>query len=215
MKLITEWREDDIKCVLVESEKGIPQHFIQGVFMQSNIPNKNGRMYPKNTMESQVNEYQNLIKSKRSLSELGHPATPQVNLHKASHLITELKMDGNNVVGKAKILDTPMGKIAKNLIDEGVQLGVSSRGLGSLTTQNGINIVQPDFILSAIDIVADPSGPNCFVEGIMEGKEWIFDATAKSWVIAEQIKSNIKKMTTKQITETKAAFFQMFLNGLK
>lgn len=214
MKLITELN-DNIECILLEEKNGSKSHYIRGIFMQAETKNRNGRMYPKSTMESQVATYQDLIKSKRALSELGHPANPQINLDKVSHLITELKMDGNNVVGKAKILDTPMGKIAKNLLDEGVKLGVSSRGLGSLVEKNGVNIVQPDFMLTAIDIVADPSAPEAFVEGIMEGAEWVYNASTKSWVIAEAARKQVKRMTSKQVVESQARMFQNFLNSLK
>lgn len=214
MKLITEICEEVNHSVLQESN-GQKSHYIHGIFMQSDIPNRNGRLYPKSIMDSQVKKYQDLIKSKRSLSELGHPANPQVNLDKVSHLITELKMDGNNVMGKAKVLDTPMGKIAKNLLDEGVKLGVSSRGLGSVVEKNGVNVVQPDFLLNAIDIVSDPSGPECWVNGIMEGAEWVYNASTQSWMLAEQIRGNFRKMSNKQIVESQAKMFESFLNNLK
>lgn len=214
MKLITELY-DNVEYSVLNEATGQKSHFIHGIFMQSDIPNRNGRIYPKNVMETQVNKYQDLIKAKRALSELGHPSNPQVNLDKVSHLITELKMSGKNVMGKAKILDTPMGKIAKNLLDEGVKLGVSSRGLGSVVEKNGVNVVQPDFLLSAIDLVSDPSGPECWVNGIMEGAEWIYNASTGSWILAEQMKNDIKKMNMNQVVESQAKMFELFLNNLK
>ncbi len=216
MKLITELVES-VDHVIVESKRGAKDYFIEGIFMQAETPNRNGRLYPRATMEAQIQKYNELINAKRSLSELGHPSNPQVNLDKVSHLITKLYMeeDGKTVTGKAKILDTPMGKIAKNLLDEGVKLGVSSRGLGSLVERNGVNVVQPDFHLSAIDIVSDPSGPSCFVQGIMEGAEWIYNAATNSWILAEQVKKTINKMTAKQVAEKQAKLFENFLNNIK
>lgn len=216
MKLITELVES-VDHVIVESKRGVKDYFIEGIFMQAETPNRNGRLYPRTTMESQIQKYNELITAKRSLSELGHPSNPQVNLDKVSHLITKLYMedDGRTVTGKAKILDTPMGKIAKNLLDEGVKLGVSSRGLGSLQEKNGVNVVQPDFHLSAIDIVSDPSGPDCWVNGIMEGSEWIYNASTNSWMLAEQIKKNINKMSSKEVATKQARLFEHFLNSIK
>ena len=176
MKLIKEVSQDlNYLTESVDEASGEKQTFIEGIFMQAEKANKNGRMYPIDVMTNEVNNYQKHISEKRSLGELGHPPNPTVNLDKVSHLITRLEMDGNNVVGKAKILDTPMGKIAKNFIKEGVGLGVSSRGLGSLKEKNGVNVVQPDFHLATVDIVADPSAPDAFVQGIMESAEWILD----------------------------------------
>lgn len=217
MKLITEIIESINHVIVEDKQSGVKNYFIEGIFMQADTPNRNGRLYPKSIVDTQLEKYQHLIDSKRSLSELGHPANPQVNLDKVSHLITQLKMneDGKTVSGKAKILDTPMGKIAKNLLDEGVKLGVSTRGLGSLQEKNGINIVQPDFHLSAIDIVSDPSGPDCFVEGIMENANWVFNASTNSWMIAEQIKTAINKMNVKQINENKIKLFENFLKSIK
>ena len=174
MKLITE----EIESVefLVEQKNGKKSMYIEGVFLQGNITNRNGRMYPAEVLRKEVARYnENHIQSGRALGELGHPEGPTVNLDRVSHMITSLKEDGNNWIGKAKIMDTPMGRIVKELISEGAQLGVSSRGLGSLKEKNGINEVQGDFMLAtAADIVADPSAPDAFVSGIMEGKEWVF-----------------------------------------
>jgi hypothetical protein len=175
MKLITELTED-IKYVKENVGNGERNYFIEGVFMQSEVKNRNGRVYPKNTLAKETSRYINEYVNKgRALGELNHPTGPTVNLDRVSHIVKELYEDGKNIYGKAKVLDTPMGKIVKNLIDEGAQLGVSTRGMGSLKSKNGYQEVQEDFMLAAIDIVADPSAPNAFVNGIMEGREWIFN----------------------------------------
>lgn len=205
--------------MIVEEAKGTKEksYFIEGVFLQSNLKNRNGRMYPREIMEKEVNRYnKEYITKNRAFGELGHPDSPTINLDRVSHMIKSLKLDGNNWVGKAKIMDTPYGKIVKSLIDEGAQLGVSSRGMGSLVQKNGVNLVQDDFMLAtAADIVADPSAPDAFVEGVMEGAEWVYNASTKSWVMAEQLKTDIKKMSTKQLAESQARMFQSFLNSLK
>lgn len=174
-------------------------------------------MYPKEVMDKEVARYmKESVEKNRAYGELGHPDTPTINLDRVCMMTKSLRKEGDNYIGRAKILDTPYGKIVKSLIDEGAQLGVSSRGLGSLVEKNGINVVQDDFMLStAADIVADPSAPDAFVEGIMEGKEWVFNASTKSWVVAEQIKSDIRKMTAKQVAENQAKLFETFLNSLK
>ena len=175
MKLITEMIEN-IHYLTEEDAEGKKNHFIHGVFMQAEQKNRNGRVYSKPILEKEVGRYnKELVAKNRALGELNHPQGPTVNLDRVSHIIKELKFDGNDVVGKAKLLDTPMGNIAKNLVKEGAQLGVSSRGMGSLEERDGTNYVKDDFMLSAIDIVADPSAPGAFVNGIMEGKEWIWD----------------------------------------
>jgi hypothetical protein len=175
MKLITELTED-IKYIKEDAGNNLKNYFIEGVFMQSDVKNKNGRIYPKNTLSKETNRYiTEYVNKGRALGELNHPTGPTVNLDRVSHIVKELYADGKNVYGKAKVLDTPMGKIVKNLIDEGAQLGVSTRGMGSLKSKNGYQEVQEDFMLAAIDIVADPSAPNAFVNGIMEGREWIFE----------------------------------------
>ena len=176
MRLICEQLED-VEFICEDSGKG-KNYFIEGVFMQANVKNRNGRLYPKEILQKETKRYeQNYIKQNRAFGELGHPEGPTVNLERVSHMIQELKEDGNNFVGRAKIMDTPYGKIVKNLIDEGAKLGVSSRGMGSLKpVQDGLQEVQGDFYLAtAADIVADPSAPDAFVSGIMEGKEWIWD----------------------------------------
>ena len=175
MKLITE-TTDNIKFVKEDVASGPSNYFIEGIFMQAETKNRNGRVYPSKILFNEVTNYNtNYINENRALGELGHPETPSVNLDRVSHLIKELRVSGNNVVGRAKLMETPMGKIAKNLLDEGAKLGVSSRGMGSLDERGGVSFVGEDFMLSAIDIVADPSAPDAFVNGIMEGKEWVWD----------------------------------------
>ena len=216
MKLIRE----EIESVefLVENRNGKKSMYIEGVFLQGNIKNRNGRMYPMETLRKEVGRYnENHVQSGRALGELGHPDTPTVNLDRVSHKIVSLKESGSNFIGKAKILGTPMGNIAKSLIDEGVKLGVSSRGIGSLKpTREGIQVVSDDFMLStAADIVADPSAPDAFVEGIMEGREWVWDGG----VLREQNVAKIYKeintlVTQKQLDEKKVDLFTDFLNTL-
>jgi len=175
MKLITEQIEN-VK-ILTEEKNGKKLLYIEGVFLQSELKNRNGRMYPFSVLEREVGRYnEEYVKSKRALGELGHPDGPTINLDRVSHRITSLRAEGNNFIGKAQILDTPMGNIAKSLLGEGVQLGVSSRGMGSIDQKEDCNVVRDDFMLTtAADIVADPSAPDAFVNGIMEGKEWIWD----------------------------------------
>jgi len=175
MKLITEQIED--VQILTEERDGKKLLYIEGVFLQSELTNRNGRRYPFEVLNREVERYnEEYVKTKRALGELGHPDGPTINLDRVSHRITDLRAEGNNFIGKAQILDTPMGKIAKSLLGEGVQLGVSSRGMGSIDKQEGVSIVRDDFMLTtAADIVADPSAPDAFVNGIMEGKEWVWD----------------------------------------
>lgn len=175
MKLITEQIEN--VQILTEEKNGKKLLYIEGVFLQSELTNRNGRRYPFEVLNREVERYnEEYVKTKRALGELGHPDGPTINLDRVSHRITSLRAEGNNFIGKAQILDTPMGKIAKSLLDEGVQLGVSSRGMGSIEKQEGISVVRDDFMLTtAADIVADPSAPDAFVNGIMEGKEWVWE----------------------------------------
>jgi len=177
MLLITETTEDVNYIVEANEDSGSKNYFIEGIFMQAEQKNRNGRVYPRNTLMKEVSRYtKELVEGKRAMGELGHPEGPSLNLERVSHIITELKEDGDNIVGKAKVLNTPYGKIVKNLIDEGAKLGVSSRGMGSLKkSDDGTNEVQEDFMLAAVDIVADPSAPDAFVNGIMEGKEWVWN----------------------------------------
>jgi hypothetical protein len=214
MKLITEQIED-VKFLIEEGKSG-KTHFIEGVFLQSEIKNRNGRVYPLNILEREVERYTNQFISKnRALGELGHPDGPTVNLDRASHKIISLRKEGNNFIGKAKLLDTPMGKIAKTLIDEGVTLGVSSRGVGSLSEKSGASYVRDDFMLAtAADIVADPSAPDAFVEGIMEGKEWVWSNGILAERHIETFKKEIDSATLYNLQETKVSAFAKFLKGI-
>jgi hypothetical protein len=198
MKLITE--EIESVEIITEEKNGKQTLYIQGPFLQAEVTNRNGRCYPMEVLSREVNKYsENFIKQGRALGELGHPDGPTVNLDRVSHMITSLKAEGNNFVGKAKILDTPMGNIAKSLLGEGVKLGVSSRGIGSLIEKNGVKYIGDDFMLAtAADIVADPSAPDAFVEGIMEGKEWVWDGG----ILKEMNASNIQKKV-ERLSETK------------
>lgn len=214
MKLITEVNQD-INYITESKEDGKRNIFIEGIFMQADKDNNNKRRYPRPVMEKEVTRYQGLINEKRALGELGHPPTPSINLNNVSHLITELKMDGSNVIGKAKLLHTPMGEIAINFINEGVRLGVSSRGLGSLRLVDGINEVQDDFHLATVDIVADPSAPDAFVNGIMESAEWILESGVWKPVTIEAAQKVITKTSKKDLSEAKLKLFQMFLNNIK
>ena len=201
---------------LTEEKEGKKNYFIEGIFLQSEIANKNGRMYPFKTLQREVAKYdENFIRAGRALGELGHPEGPSINLDRVSHKIERLSEDGNNFIGRAKILDTPNGKIAKSLLDEGVRLGVSSRGMGSLKKESACNVVQDDFMLAtAADIVADPSAPDAFVDGIMEGKEWIWDnGFLKESAIAE-IKKEIDQATLRNLQERKISAFDKFLRSL-
>lgn len=215
MKLITE-KIEDAKIVITEGKNGKRNTFIEGVFLQAEICNRNGRMYPMRTMEREVQKYnENFVKSGRALGELGHPDGPTINLDRASHLITSLKREGNNFVGKARLLETPMGKIAKQLLDEGVKLGVSSRGLGSIKEENGVKIVGEDFMLAtAADIVADPSAPDAFVNGIMEGKEWVWANGNVHESKIDEIKKRIDNAAVAQLEERKISAFSEFLKNL-
>ena len=214
MKLITE-QLTSVQYLVEKKEDGTKNVFIEGIFMQAEKPNKNGRMYPKGIMEKEIARYQDLISEKRSLGELGHPPNPQINLNQVSHLITGLRFEGNDIYGKAKILDTPMGKIAKNFLEEGVCLGVSSRGLGSLKERNGINEVQDDFHLATVDIVADPSAPDAFVQGIMESAEWILDNGVWKPIQIEQAQQAIRKASKADLSTVKLQVFESFLRSIK
>ena len=214
MKLIIETVEE-VKY-LVEENNGQKSHFIEGVFMQSEQKNRNGRVYPKPIMEREVKRYEReYISEKRAFGELGHPDSPSINLDRVSHMIVSLREDGNNYIGKAKILGTPYGNIVKNLIDEGAKLGVSSRGMGSLKPSNGYQLVQDDFYLAtAADIVADPSAPDAFVRGIMENKEWVFMNGVLQEMEIEQMQKQIKRAKQKQLEEVKLRQFANFISKL-
>lgn len=214
MKLITELTQD-VRYLTEAREDGKKNVYIEGIFMQANKGNRNGRLYPLSVMESAVGQYQQLIKEKRSLGELGHPPNPQINLNQVSHLITDLRFEGADIYGKAKILDTPMGKIAKNFIEEGVMLGVSSRGLGSMVEKNGLNEVQDDFHLATVDIVADPSAPDAFVQGIMESAEWVLENGVWKSIDIERAQNTIRKTSKANLQETKLRIFEQFLSSIK
>ena len=215
MKLIKELVEE-VQFVA----EGVGQqknYFIEGVFLQSNIKNRNDRMYPRDVMKKEVSRYvKEYVDSKRAFGELGHPEGPSINLDRVSHMIVSLREDGDNYIGKAKIMDTPMGKIAKNLLDEGAKLGVSSRGLGSLkVNEEGINEVQSDFYLAtAADIVADPSAPDAFVQGVMENREWMFLEGSWTYQNMDQTKKLIEQATQKQLEDVKLKVFENFLSAI-
>ena len=214
MKLISE--EIQNAEYLVEETNGKKSYKIKGVFLQSDIKNRNGRIYENDILTKEVDRYsKEFIDKKRAFGELGHPDGPTVNLERVSHMITSLKPEGKNFIGEAKIMDTPYGKIVKGLIDEGAQLGVSSRGMGSLVTKNGANYVGKDFYLAtAADIVADPSAPDAFVEGIMENKEWVWDNGVIKAQDIEEYKEHIKEAKRLKIAEAKANVFKSFLEKL-
>ena len=216
MKLIRE--EIETVEVIVEQRNGNKNLFIEGVFLQGEIKNRNGRMYPIQTLANEVNRYsENFVQKGRALGELGHPDGPTVNLDRVSHKITSLRQEGNNFIGKAQILSTPMGNIAKSLLGEGVKLGVSSRGVGSLNKcSEGYSVVGEDFTLAtAADIVADPSAPDAFVNGIMEGKEWVWDGGILRERYAEKTYKRINTLVDqKQLDEQKLGLFQDFLANL-
>lgn len=215
MKLFTELNEE-VDFLVEKNEKGEKSHYIKGIFMQAEQKNRNGRLYPINVLETEVNRYnENYVQKKRAFGELGHPEGPNINLDRVSHMITDLYKEGTNFIGKAKIMDTPYGKIVKSLIDEGANLGVSSRGMGSLKPNRDTQIVQDDFHLAtAADIVADPSAPNAFVEGIMEGKEWVWDNGKIHEVQVQQYKTQINESTREEREELKLFAFQDFLSKL-
>ena len=207
MKLITECSQD-VEYIVEGKAK---EQYIKGIFMQSDIQNQNGRVYPFSILQKEVKNYNNkFVKESRALGELGHPSGPTINLDRVSHIITELYEDGKNFIGKAKIMNTPNGKIVKNLIESGVRLGVSSRGLGSVkANKSGVNEVQKDFVLSTVDIVSDPSAPEAFVNGIMEGRE--FSITGE---IEYDIRNEIRNTVSKKLDEKKIRLFKNFMNKL-
>ena len=214
MKLITEAIHD--VQVITEEKNGVKSLFISGPFLVAEMKNKNGRMYRTETLAKEVGRYnEEYVSKNRAFGELGHPDSPTINLDRVSHLITSLKQEGNQWIGKAKILETPMGKIAKSLMEGGATLGVSSRGMGSLKQENGVNVVQDDYYLAtAADIVADPSAPGAFVQGIMEGKEWVWDNGKVKEVDVNAYYEQIKNAKQKQIDEISLKIFENFLSKL-
>jgi hypothetical protein len=215
MKLISELVED--VQFISEGAGATKNYFIEGVFLQSNLKNRNGRVYPKDIMKKEVGRYmKEYVDSKRAFGELGHPEGPSINLDRVSHMIVSLREDGDNFIGKAKIMDTPMGKIAKNLLDEGAKLGVSSRGMGTMVVnKEGVNEVQSDFYLAtAADIVADPSAPDAFVRGIMENAEWMFVNGSWTYQNIDETKKLIEQTSRKQLEEVKLRVFENFLSSI-
>ena len=215
VKLFTE-AVDEVEYITEATEGGGKNYKIKGIFLQADIKNRNGRVYPMEVLEKEVSRYnKKFINEKRAYGELGHPDRPTVNLERVSHMVTELYPDGKNFIGEAKIMETPMGKIVKNIMNEGGKLGVSSRGMGSLNQKNGANYVRDDFYLAtAADIVADPSAPNAFVEGIMEGKEWVWNngALIESELVELKRKFDVKKR--KRDAKVEALEFAKFLKKL-
>ena len=214
MKLITEQIEN--VNVITEGKGDSKKLYIEGVFLQSELKNRNGRMYPFSVLEKEVNRYnEEYVKTNRALGELGHPDGPTVNLDRVSHRITSLKSEGNNFIGRAQVLDTPIGKIAKSLLEEGVKLGVSSRGMGSIDKREDCNVVMDDFMLAtAADIVADPSAPDAFVNGIMEGKEWAWDNGILKETKVAKYQQYMNESTRRNLEERTLRVFNDFLTGL-
>jgi len=216
MKLIAEYNDQSLECIVEAKDGGGKNHFIEGIFMQSEQKNRNGRIYPKAIMEKAVGKYvTEQINTKRAVGELNHPDGPTVNLDKVSHLITKLEWNGNDVVGKAQILDTPMGNIVKGLLEGGVQLGVSTRGMGSLEQRNGTMYVKDDFILNTVDIVQDPSAPTAFVNGIMEGVEWVWNNGIIEAQVIDKMETEIKTAPRSDLYEVQTREFKNFLSLLK
>tara|TARA_R100001591_G_scaffold93988_1_gene99892 strand:+ start:27 stop:680 length:654 start_codon:yes stop_codon:yes gene_type:complete len=217
MKLICEVIENNLEFIAEAKEDGSKNYKIKGIFMQGEIKNRNNRIYPVQVINEQVEKYKkNYIDKNRAYGELGHPSGPTINLERVSHMITDLYRDGNNFIGEAKIMDTPYGKIVKNLMDEGAQIGVSSRGMGSLKDNgNGAQVVQKDYHLAtAADIVADPSAPDAFVEGIMEGKEWIWDNGVLREAQIAQYENQISTTSKENLEEAKMKVFSDFISKL-
>jgi len=215
MKLITEYTESDVEMI-VEEKDGKKSHLIEGVFAQADAKNRNGRIYPMAVMEKAVNKYvTDQVKQGRAVGELNHPDGPTVNLDKVSHLIKDLQFEGKNVMGKALILDTPNGQIVKGLLEGGVKLGVSTRGMGSLEQRNNAMVVKDDFILNTVDIVQDPSAPAAFVNGIMEGVEWVWNNGIIEAQVIEKMETEIKKAPRSDLYEVQVREFKNFLSLMK
>jgi hypothetical protein len=224
MNLITEYTDHSVEVITEAKDDGKKNYFIEGIFMQGDLKNRNGRIYPSATLENEMNRYnKEFIETKRALGELGHPDGPQINGDRVSHLITEMRRDGNDFYGKAKILSTPMGEIVKSLLDEGVKIGVSTRGLGSVKAgKGGVMEVQSDFHLSTVDIVTDPSAPNAFVNGIMENVEYYYDIASGNWratqaiqEIQEEVEKKINRVVRTIDEETATRMFQTFVRSLR
>ena len=215
MKLIVEHLEQELSYLTEADKNGKKNVFIEGVFMQADKLNKNKRIYPKEVLQKATEKYvKEQVKTGRAVGELNHPEGPSINLDKVSHRITELKFEGNNVVGKALVLDTPMGNIVKGLVDGGVKLGVSSRGMGTVENKNGQTLVKDDFVLSTVDIVQDPSAPQAFVNGIMEGVEWIYENGLLKPQQIEKYETEIRKASSSELVEAQKRVFSDFLSKL-
>ena len=215
MKLISEFTNSDLQHICEETESGQKQHVIEGIFMMADSKNRNGRIYEKAILEKAVDKYvKEQVMTGRAVGELNHPEGPTINLDKVSHKITHLEFAGSNVIGKASILKTPMGKIVEGLLEGGVKLGVSSRGMGSLVSKGGISYVGEDFLLSTVDIVQDPSAPAAFVNGIMEGREWVWDNGILTAQDIEKIETEIKRAPSKHLAEAEIKAFGEFLSKL-
>ena len=217
MKLIAEYTNEGLGYSITEGKNGKKETYIEGIFMQAEGKNRNGRVYTREVLTADVDRYNNeQVMTGRAVGELNHPEGPSINLDKVSHRITELKWDGNNVIGKALILDTPMGQIVKGLVEGGVQLGVSSRGMGSLEKRAGVNYVKDDFMLSTVDIVQDPSAPNAFVNGIMEGVDWTMDKPGHFVKVIEEGETEMMEPITEEVdnTDSEISGFEHFLSKL-
>ena len=215
MKLIAEYNDSDITTYITEDKKGNKSHVIEGVFMQADAKNRNGRIYEKKILEAAVNKYvKEQVSTGRAVGELNHPEGPTVNLDKVSHKITDLKWEGSNVVGKASILKTPMGQIVEGLLEGGVKLGVSSRGMGSLVQKSGAMYVKDDFMLSTVDIVQDPSAPEAFVNGVMEGVDWVWNNGVLCAQRVEEIETEIKEAKNMRSADVEIKAFKNFLSKL-
>lgn len=216
MKLIAEYIDQEIEVITEAKKDGTKDYFVEGIFAQAEGKNRNGRVYPRKTMEKAVAKYvTEQVKTKRAVGELNHPEGPTVNLDKVSHLIESLDWKGNDVIGKALILDTPNGKIVKGLLDGGVRLGVSTRGMGSIESRNGVAYVKEDFILNTVDIVQDPSAPDAFVNGIMEGVDWVWNNGVIQPQLIEKMETEIKNAPRADLYETQVREFKNFLSFLK
>ena len=217
MKLITELVED-IQLISEAKENGGKDYYIEGIFLQAEIKNRNGRMYPIEVLENEVSRYnREVVQKNRAFGELGHPSGPSINLDRVSHIITELRRDGKNFIGKARLSKTPMGEIARGIMESGGQLGVSSRAMGSLKEERGVMVVQKDLRLStAADIVADPSAPDAFVNGIMEGVDWIYDPIKDTWLEEKlhNTRNNLRRMSMSQIEEQRLAIMEDYITSL-
>jgi hypothetical protein len=215
MKLFLDAINETTQVITEATSTGEKKYFIEGIFAQAELKNRNGRIYPKRVLENAVRNFMPMVEAKRAIGELNHPSSPSINPERASHLIEKLTWEGNNLIGRAKILTSlPMGKIAKGLIDEGVKFGVSTRGMGSVTESKDAKIVGEDFVMNTIDLVSDPSGPECFVDGLLEGREWVLDAFG-NWSMVEQATTFAKTINRKQLQEQKLALFEKFLRSIR